>query len=171
MQLRRLRGRKGRFNKWRGGAVNRPDDSLISLQDIMFPQHENTQKNPIMPRLGRQADRNCVCLCVAFDAALCKRDWRLLSFYGDRISERKKINLITICSLSLHIYFSQNTAGRLPTSFGAAGRLVFTRVQGRKDGTESVITENKTRVTHKRERKWGSLVCEREEERERSREC
>lgn len=77
---------------------------------------------------------------------------------------------IIICSLSLHIYFSQKTAGRLPTSFGAAGRLVFARVQGRKDGAESVMTENKTRVTHKRERKWGSLVCGRAEERKRSRE-
>lgn len=66
MQLRRLPGRKGRFNKRRGGAVNRPDDSLISLQDIMFPQHANThtQKNPITARLGRQADRNRVLLLM-----------------------------------------------------------------------------------------------------------
>lgn len=35
--------------------------------------------------------------------------------------------------------------------------------------TESVITENKTRVTHKRERKWDSLVCEEERQRSRGR--
>lgn len=75
---------------------------------------------------------------------------------------QKNKNKSLSASLSLHIYFSQSTAGRLPASFGAAERLVFTRVQGRKDGTESVITENKTRAAHKRGRKWGSIACERE---------
>lgn len=78
---------------------------------------------------------------------------------------QKKI--IIICSLSLHIYFSQSTAGRLPASFGAAESLVSTRAQGRKDGAESVITENKTRVAHKRGKNWGSVGCERERTRGR----
>lgn len=82
-------------------------------------------------------------------------------------TEYQKKKRIIICSLSLHIYFSQSTAGRLLASFGAAERLVFTRVKGRNDGTESVITENKTRAAHKRGRKWGSVVCERERTRGR----
>lgn len=82
---------KGRFNKWRGGPVNRPDECLISLKDTIFPL-QNALKIQSCCVWDREPENSvCCCLCHLYEGLT-----------TPIILQRMNIKIFIICNLSLH---------------------------------------------------------------------